>query len=174
MPSKMKVDELEAATDGAPITLIGAGLSIPGLGRVIEDTADFVTITPDSHTTYSADQIINNWRVVTQGGSGLTVQSDRVIVNKAGVYTIVQSFLCNTGYAGSDGNTRIMVNGIEYVAGYSFSSDSGGWEKSVAAFTIECASNDYIQCKCASTQHIWGASSGVTHSPFTITRVGAV
>lgn len=135
-------------------------------------TTDCMTAGPAAEATFTGGSIISNFRVITQNGDGLSLGTDRITVNRSGVYQIIQSFLVHTGNAGSNGDTRIMVNGIDYAAGYAHGADTGNWEKSVGALVMYINAGDYIQVKAQSDLYIWGSASGYTHSPFTVVRIG--
>jgi hypothetical protein len=134
--------------------------------------ADSITASPNGDINLAAGAYVTNFRALTSYGNGLTLSSDRITVNKSGVYQIIQSFLFNTGTSGSNGDTRIQINGTDYVAGYSFASDSANWEKSVASLVIHLSAGDYIRVKMQSAQYLWGSSSGYSHSTLTVSRVG--
>ena len=134
--------------------------------------ADSCTLAPSASLTIAGGNLVSNFRTVTSHGS-LTIAANRVTVTKAGVYQITQSFLFNTSTSGTNGDTRIRVNGYPLAAGYSSGADSNNWEKSVGCLVIYCAVGDYIDVSIQSTNHLWGSSSGYSHSTLCIVRVGS-
>jgi hypothetical protein len=136
-------------------------------------TTDSILMSPDASVTIQAGAVISNWRVMEQTGDGLTASSDRVTINRAGTYLVIQSFLFNTSTQGSNGDTRIRLNGVDIVAGYALGTDTANWEKSVGTMVVYCNVDDYIDVKAQSVQYIWGSSSGsYSHSPFVVVRIG--
>lgn len=135
-------------------------------------TTDSIIMAPNASATISAGAVISNWVVRQQTGDGLTGTSNRVTINRAGTYLAIQSFLFNTGTQGSNGDTRIRLNGVDIVAGYALGTDTANWEKSVGTMVVYCNVDDYIDVKAQSIQYIWGNSSGYTHSPFVVVRIG--
>lgn len=143
------------------------------LGGTADLTQDYImlaaTTTGANPVTYTAGSRIN-FRTVYS--NGISNSSGLLTVSRAGTYLVVVSLLCNTGTAGSNGDGRIRHNGVDFAAFYAFASDLGTWEKSVGTAVIECAANDTIDFKIQSDNAVWSTTSGYTHSPVSVIRIG--
>lgn len=152
-------------------------LSLTNAGNIITTEnypaiTDSVTLSPSYETTVSAGAVISNFRVCFQKGDGITASSDRVTINRAGTYLAMQVFMFNTSSQGTNGDTRIRLNGVDIVAGYSYANDYATWEKSTGVMVVYCNVDDYIDVKAQSVQYIWGSAAGYTHSQFVVARIG--
>ena len=137
---------------------------------------EYIMLTPNASTTYAAGARITNMRVMNSNGN-ISQTSGVVSIARAGAYFVMCSLLCNTGTSGSNGDGRIRysTDNSSYAfqaAFYAHAQDTGTWEKSVGACIIPCAENSYIDFIMQSANHVWGSSSGYSHTTFSIFRIG--
>lgn len=124
--------------------------------------------------TYGSSALVDQWITkVSFGNNPPTHNGTTITIQRDGVYYFDCALLCNTGNAGTNGDYRIRVNGTPIVAGYSFASDTGNWEKSTSSMVYPLSVGDTVDIFIQSTQYVWGEGNTYGHTHFSIMRIGA-